>query len=303
MAAAAARAAGASSAALNVSGAVARRACRDPGGSAASLRVLLVLGLLGLIYGFLSPDFGLEPAEPDPVRLAGHRARLPDLLLGGIGDAAGHAAATGRTPRSSCTGRRSSSRSSPSSSRASVDFSAGARLRLHRLGGDRRAGRAGRARRRDARPRAGLRAARREPARLAAARPGARRGGRRRAAARPGRDDPGDDRHRRARGPVHHDDPAALPGRRDGQELEPARLGARLRRSSPSCGGSSCSTRTPSYVGAFEQTNVQVVLVTLGVFMLTTGGLWSYFRFRPARPRRPKPRPDPGGATTRRAPA
>ena len=34
-------------------------------------------------------------------------------------------------------------------------------------------------------------------------------------------------------------------------------------------------------VGAFEQTNVQVVLATLGVFMLTTGGLWSYFRFRP----------------------
>ncbi len=33
---------------------------------------------------------------------------------------------------------------------------------------------------------------------------------------------------------------------------------------------------------AFEQTNVQVVLGTLGVFMLTTGGLWSYFRFRPA---------------------
>jgi hypothetical protein len=37
-----------------------------------------------------------------------------------------------------------------------------------------------------------------------------------------------------------------------------------------------------SYLGAFEQTNVRVVLATLGVFMLTTGGLWSYFRFRPA---------------------
>ncbi len=36
-----------------------------------------------------------------------------------------------------------------------------------------------------------------------------------------------------------------------------------------------------SYVSAFEQTNVRVVLATLGVFMLTTGGLWSYFRFRP----------------------
>ena len=33
---------------------------------------------------------------------------------------------------------------------------------------------------------------------------------------------------------------------------------------------------------AFEHTNVQVVLATLGLFMLTTGGLWSYFRFRPA---------------------
>ena len=37
-----------------------------------------------------------------------------------------------------------------------------------------------------------------------------------------------------------------------------------------------------SYVEAMEQTNVQVVLVTVVVFMLTTGGLWSYFRFRPA---------------------
>ena len=37
-----------------------------------------------------------------------------------------------------------------------------------------------------------------------------------------------------------------------------------------------------AYLGAFEQTNVRVVLATLGVFMLTTGGLWSYFRFRPA---------------------
>jgi hypothetical protein len=37
-----------------------------------------------------------------------------------------------------------------------------------------------------------------------------------------------------------------------------------------------------AYAAAFEQTNVQVVIVTLGAFMLTTGGLWSYFRFRPA---------------------
>ncbi len=36
-----------------------------------------------------------------------------------------------------------------------------------------------------------------------------------------------------------------------------------------------------AYAAAFEQTNVRVVLATLGVFMLTTGGLWSYFRFRP----------------------
>jgi hypothetical protein len=38
--------------------------------------------------------------------------------------------------------------------------------------------------------------------------------------------------------------------------------------------------RDAAYSAALEQTNVQVVLVTLGVFMLTTGGLWSYFRFR-----------------------
>jgi hypothetical protein len=38
-----------------------------------------------------------------------------------------------------------------------------------------------------------------------------------------------------------------------------------------------------SYVAAFEQTNVQVVLAVLGIFMLTTGGLWSYFRFKPGR--------------------
>jgi hypothetical protein len=37
-----------------------------------------------------------------------------------------------------------------------------------------------------------------------------------------------------------------------------------------------------AYVQAMEQTNVQVVLGTLAVFMLTTGGLWSYFRFRPS---------------------
>jgi hypothetical protein len=39
-----------------------------------------------------------------------------------------------------------------------------------------------------------------------------------------------------------------------------------------------------AYVAAFEQSNVQVVLFTLGVFMLTTGGIWSYFRFRPSPP-------------------
>ena len=36
-----------------------------------------------------------------------------------------------------------------------------------------------------------------------------------------------------------------------------------------------------AYLKAMEQTNVQVVLATVVVFMLTTGGLWSYFRFRP----------------------
>ncbi|HEV8401542.1 MAG TPA: FGLLP motif-containing membrane protein [Candidatus Limnocylindrales bacterium] len=38
-----------------------------------------------------------------------------------------------------------------------------------------------------------------------------------------------------------------------------------------------------AYASAFEQTNVQVVLVTLAFFLVTTGGLWSYFRFRPER--------------------
>jgi hypothetical protein len=37
--------------------------------------------------------------------------------------------------------------------------------------------------------------------------------------------------------------------------------------------------RTSSYLSAFQQTNVQVVLFTVVVFMLTTGGLWSYFRY------------------------
>jgi hypothetical protein len=36
-----------------------------------------------------------------------------------------------------------------------------------------------------------------------------------------------------------------------------------------------------AYAAAFDQTNVRVVLFTLGIFMLTTGGLWAYFRFRP----------------------
>jgi hypothetical protein len=36
-----------------------------------------------------------------------------------------------------------------------------------------------------------------------------------------------------------------------------------------------------AYAAALEQTNVRVVLATLGVFMLTTGLVWSYFRFRP----------------------
>ena len=38
-----------------------------------------------------------------------------------------------------------------------------------------------------------------------------------------------------------------------------------------------------AYAAAFEQTNVQVVLFTLGFFLVTTGGLCAYFRFRPAR--------------------
>ena len=37
-----------------------------------------------------------------------------------------------------------------------------------------------------------------------------------------------------------------------------------------------------AYVAALEQTNVQVVLFTLGAFMLTTGSIWTYFRFRPS---------------------
>jgi hypothetical protein len=36
------------------------------------------------------------------------------------------------------------------------------------------------------------------------------------------------------------------------------------------------------------------VLFTLGVFMLATGGIWSYFRFRPSRP---EPSADAGTAT------
>jgi hypothetical protein len=36
-----------------------------------------------------------------------------------------------------------------------------------------------------------------------------------------------------------------------------------------------------AYAAAFEQTNVQAVLIVLAAFMVTTGGLWSYFRFRP----------------------
>ena len=38
-----------------------------------------------------------------------------------------------------------------------------------------------------------------------------------------------------------------------------------------------------AYASAFEQTNVQVVLLTLAFFLVTTGGLWSYFRFRSER--------------------
>jgi hypothetical protein len=39
-----------------------------------------------------------------------------------------------------------------------------------------------------------------------------------------------------------------------------------------------------SYSAAFEQRNVQAVMITLGVFMVTTGLFWSYFRFRPTHP-------------------
>jgi hypothetical protein len=42
--------------------------------------------------------------------------------------------------------------------------------------------------------------------------------------------------------------------------------------------------RDASYAGALEQTNVRIVLVTLGVWMLSTGLFWSYFRFRPSPP-------------------
>jgi hypothetical protein len=40
--------------------------------------------------------------------------------------------------------------------------------------------------------------------------------------------------------------------------------------------------RDASYTAALEQTNVRIVLLTLGVWMLTTGLFWSYFRFRPS---------------------
>jgi hypothetical protein len=35
-----------------------------------------------------------------------------------------------------------------------------------------------------------------------------------------------------------------------------------------------------AYAAALEQTNVRVVFFTLGVFMVTTGLVWGYFRFR-----------------------
>lgn len=39
-----------------------------------------------------------------------------------------------------------------------------------------------------------------------------------------------------------------------------------------------------AYSAAFEQTNVRIVLFTLVAFMVTTGGLWGYFRFRSSTP-------------------
>ena len=47
-------------------------------------------------------------------------------------------------------------------------------------------------------------------------------------------------------------------------------------------GGQLLFNQNASYAAAFGQTKGQGVLATLGVFMLTTGGLWSYFRFRPS---------------------
>ena len=108
------------------------------------VRVLTILGLTGLIYGFLSPDFGLDPQEPDPVHLAGHRARLHHVLLGGVGEPPRQA-----TVQRECLDpavRHGRHRGDPGGHHLALDdLPARPRLRLHRVGRDHRAGRPGQA--------------------------------------------------------------------------------------------------------------------------------------------------------------
>ena len=175
------------------------------------------------------PRLRAEPVEPGAVPVAGRRPRLPDLLLRGSATRLAIPPLPRRTRRSSCTARRSSWRSWPSSCSRSVTFQPGLVYGFIA----------------SAVIVAPIALAKRDDATLVLVpafgllvvsvlawlllgpvrrrwRPTARRAGARRI-------DPGDDRHRRARGPVHHDDPAALPRRLDGHGLEPGRLGADLR--------------------------------------------------------------------------
>ncbi len=106
------------------------------------VRVLAILGLSGLIYGFLSPDFGLNPQS---------LVLFVSLVIGlgfitfyseGFGEPAGQAAVPGE--RVDQAVRDGGHRRDPGRDHLALDHApAGLRLRVHRLGRDHRAGRPG----------------------------------------------------------------------------------------------------------------------------------------------------------------
>ena len=104
-----------------------------------------ILGLSGLIYGFLSPDFGLNPQSL--VLFISLVIGLGFITFYSEGSASRLATRRFRGERLDQAVRDGGRRGDPGRHHLALDHPpAGLRLRLHRVGRDRRAGRPGQAR-------------------------------------------------------------------------------------------------------------------------------------------------------------